>query len=174
MDAGYTDLKIIVAKFRRGLNPQIQDAIATLAYIHLSDTSPDSWYKAAKIIDQNCAANKAFNSACQPLIPITSGYDPPTLALNSCPIVHESTNCLLKVDIKTITVQEFQKELTEDTRQKDIPVQDKTAKITLPFASRNRFEVLSDTMSSEAQISECVPSDNPISISIKAPMIPRV
>ena len=82
-------------KFQRGLNPQIQDAIATMAYRCPSDTSPDSWYEAAKIIDQNCTANKAFNSACQPPIPVTPGHDLPTLALNSCLIVHESTNCPL-------------------------------------------------------------------------------
>ena len=57
-------------------------------------------------------------------------------------------------------VQELREKLTEDTRQKDIPVQDKTAKIVSPFASPNHFEVLSDIMSLEAQISECVPSGN--------------
>ena len=129
MDAGYTDLKIIVVKFRRGLNPQIQDAIATLAYGCLSNTSPDSWYEAARIIDQNCAANEAFNSACQPLTPVTPGHDLPILGLNSCLIVHESTICPLTVDIKTAMVQELREELTEDTRQKDVPVQDKTAKL---------------------------------------------
>ena len=41
-DARYTDLKTIVVKFRRGLDPQIQDAITTMAYGHLSDTSPES------------------------------------------------------------------------------------------------------------------------------------
>ena len=148
--------------------------IATLAYGRLSDTSPDSWYEVARIIDQNHTANKAFNSACQPLVPVTPSHDLPILAPTSCPIVHESTNCLLKVDIKTITVQELWKELTEDTRQKDVLVQDKIAKIASPFASRNCFEVLLDTMSLEAQISKCVPSDNPISVSIKAPMILRV
>ena len=105
-------------KFQRGLNPQIQDAIATLAYGRPSNTSPDSWYEVARIIDQNCTANEAFNSACQPLTPVTPGHDLPILALNSCLIVHESTICPLTVDIKTIMVQELQKELTEDTRQK--------------------------------------------------------
>ena len=173
MDAGYTDSKIIVVKFWRGLNPQIQDAIATLAYGRPSNTSPESWYEAARIIDQNCAAHEAFDSTYPPLTPVTPGHDLPILALNSFPIVHESTICPLTVDIKATMVQELQEKLTEDTRQKDILVQDKTAKIVLPFASPNHFEVLSDTMSSEAQISECVPSGDPISISAKTPMIPR-
>ena len=69
-NAGYTDLKTIVVKFQRGLNPQIQDAIATMAYRRLSNTSLDSWYKAAEIFDQNHTANEAFKSTCQPPIPI--------------------------------------------------------------------------------------------------------
>ena len=52
-DAGYTDSKTIVVKFQKGLDSKIQDAIATTAYRHPSDTSPDSWYEAAKNIDQN-------------------------------------------------------------------------------------------------------------------------
>ena len=31
-EAGYTDLKIVVVKFRKGLDPQIQNTIATMAY----------------------------------------------------------------------------------------------------------------------------------------------
>ena len=46
-EAGYTDPKIVVVKFRKGLDPQIQNTIA-MAYGHLSDASPESWYEAAK------------------------------------------------------------------------------------------------------------------------------
>ena len=52
-NTGYTDSKTIVVKFQKGLDSEIQDAIATMAYGHPSDTSPSSWYKAAKNIDQN-------------------------------------------------------------------------------------------------------------------------
>ena len=31
-EAGYTDPKIVVVKFRRGLKPEIQNAIAMMAY----------------------------------------------------------------------------------------------------------------------------------------------
>ena len=62
-EAGYTDPKTMVVKFRKGLDPQIQNTIAMMAYGCPSDASPEDWYEAAKNIDQNCAANKAFKSA---------------------------------------------------------------------------------------------------------------
>ena len=62
-EAGYTDPKTTVVKFRKGLDPQIQNTIATMAYGCPSNTSPDDWYKAAKNVDQNCAANEAFKLA---------------------------------------------------------------------------------------------------------------
>ena len=64
-EAGYTDPKIVVVKFQKGLDPQIQNTIATMAYGHPSDTSPESWYEAAKNVDQNRMANEAFKSAYQ-------------------------------------------------------------------------------------------------------------
>ena len=131
MDAGYTDLKTIVVKFWRGLNPQIQDAIATMAYVCPSNTSPDSWYEVAKNIDQNHTANEAFKSACQPPIPIIPHHALPTLAPISSLLVHKSIDCPSKIDIRTMTAQELQKELTEikDTMQKEVPAQSKTAKM---------------------------------------------
>ena len=62
-EAGYTDPKIVVVKFRKGLDPQIQNTIATMAYGHPSDASPESWYEAAKNVNQNRTANEAFKSA---------------------------------------------------------------------------------------------------------------
>ena len=62
-EAGYMDLKIVVVKFQKGLDPQIQNTIATMAYGHPSDASLQSWYEAAKNVDQNCVANEAFKSA---------------------------------------------------------------------------------------------------------------
>ena len=62
-EAGYTDLKIAVVKFRKGLDPQIQNTIATMAYGRPSDASPEGWYEAAKNVDQNRAANEAFKTA---------------------------------------------------------------------------------------------------------------
>jgi Retrotransposon gag protein/Zinc knuckle len=61
-DSGYTDPKTIVVKFRRGLNPQIQNAVATMASGRPSDEKPEQWYKMARTIDQNRAANEAFSS----------------------------------------------------------------------------------------------------------------
>src|SRR5271155_2089886 len=47
-EAGYTDPKAIVVKFHRGLEPQIQDAIATMTSRRPSDMIPSEWYKAPK------------------------------------------------------------------------------------------------------------------------------
>ena len=62
-EAGYTDPKTTVVKFRKGLDPQIQNTIATMAYGRPSDASPEDWYEVAKNVDQNCAANEAFKLA---------------------------------------------------------------------------------------------------------------
>jgi hypothetical protein len=62
-ESGYTDPKTIVVKFRRGLNPTIADAVATMAAGRPDDLDPEGWYEAAIRIDQNQAANAAFRSA---------------------------------------------------------------------------------------------------------------
>ena len=62
-EAGYMDPKIVVVKFRKGLDPQIQNTIATMAYGCPSDASLQNWYEAAKNIDQNRTVNEAFKTA---------------------------------------------------------------------------------------------------------------
>jgi hypothetical protein len=62
-DSGYTDPKTIAVKFRRGLNPTIADAVATMAAGRPDDLDPEAWYEAAIRIDQNQAANTAFRLA---------------------------------------------------------------------------------------------------------------
>jgi hypothetical protein len=62
-DSGYADPKTIVVKFRRGLNPSVADAVATMASGRPDDLDPDAWYEAAIRFDQNQAANAAFRSA---------------------------------------------------------------------------------------------------------------
>jgi len=66
-DSGYADPKTVVVKFRRGLNPTIADAVATMAAGRLDDLDPEAWYEAAIRIDQNQAANAAFRSAHNPV-----------------------------------------------------------------------------------------------------------
>ena len=63
VEAGYTDPKTTVVKFQKGLDPQIQNTIATMAYRCPSNASPEDWYEAAKNVDQNRAANEAFKLA---------------------------------------------------------------------------------------------------------------
>jgi len=62
-DSGYTDKKTIVVKFRRGLNCQIASALAGMASCHPSDTNPDAWFKLAVQMDQNRAADEAFQAS---------------------------------------------------------------------------------------------------------------
>ena len=62
-ESGYTDPKTIVVKFRRGLNSQIQNAVATMASGRPSDMDPTKWYQTARTVDQNRATNEAFQSA---------------------------------------------------------------------------------------------------------------
>jgi len=61
-DAGYTDLRTLVVKFRRGLKLGIQNQIATMPYGRPANTDPDAWYRAARRIDQVRLANEAFQS----------------------------------------------------------------------------------------------------------------
>ena len=65
MEAGYTDSKTTVVKFRKGLDLQIQNTITMMAYGCPSDASPEAWYEAAKNVNQNLAANEAFKLAYQ-------------------------------------------------------------------------------------------------------------
>jgi hypothetical protein len=76
-ESGYFDPKTIVVKFRRGLNPGIADAVATMAAGRPDDLDPEAWYEAAIRINQNQAANAAFRSAHQPAFqpkPLTTRF----------------------------------------------------------------------------------------------------
>jgi hypothetical protein len=69
-ESGYTDPKTLVVKFRRGLNPQIQNAVATMTTGRPSDIAPTAWYEAARNVDQNRASNEAFQSSLRNPNPI--------------------------------------------------------------------------------------------------------
>ena len=57
--------QMIVVKLCQGLNPQIQNAIATMASGRPSDMVPNQWFSAACTIDLNWATNDAFCSSYQ-------------------------------------------------------------------------------------------------------------
>ena len=61
-DAGYTDPRTLVVKFRQGLRLGIQNQIATMPYEQPADNDPDAWYRAVRRIDQARLANEAFQS----------------------------------------------------------------------------------------------------------------
>ena len=58
--ASYTDPKTIVVKFRRGLNPQTQNTIVTMASGRPSNSTLSEWYRMARTVDQNRATNEAL------------------------------------------------------------------------------------------------------------------
>jgi len=51
-DAGYTDPRTLVVKFRQGLKANIQGRIATMPFRQAANTDPEAWYAAARRIDQ--------------------------------------------------------------------------------------------------------------------------
>ena len=78
-ESRYTDPKTLVVKFRRGLDPQIQNAVMTMANGRPSDTTPTAWYKAARNVDWNRASNEAFWSAHH--TPAPNLFRPPAIPL---------------------------------------------------------------------------------------------
>lgn len=60
---------MVVIKFCRGLDPQIQNTIATMTNGRPSDTDPAGWYAAAQTIDENRVINNMFRlSYCAPAL----------------------------------------------------------------------------------------------------------
>jgi len=89
-DAGYTDPRMLVVKFRRGLRLGIQNQIATMPYRRPADTDPDAWYRAAEKIDQVCLANEAFQSPSRSVLsalPKTVSAQPSPLSMARLPPV---------------------------------------------------------------------------------------
>jgi len=64
-DSGYTDPKTIVVKFRRGLEHHIASAIGGMATSRPSDTNAEGWFEMAVQLDQNRAAEEAFQASHQ-------------------------------------------------------------------------------------------------------------
>ena len=133
-EVGYTDPRMVVVKFQKGLDPQIQNSIITMPYGGPLDTSPGDWYKAVKNIDQNQKVNEAFQSAsCSALHPaahtIPKNVLKTLLYLSSTPVktndglkrdpllltcyrCHKTGHkCPDKHDIRTLSVEELEMEI---------------------------------------------------------------
>lgn len=123
----YTDPKTIVVKFCRGLDPQIQNVVATMAFGRPSDSSPREWYKMACVVDQNRSVNEAFSSARQTVVPPARPVaahlcDPPVpkeipqkLLVASTPLCFHckqpgdyGKDCPTRFDVQHLTVDELQ------------------------------------------------------------------
>jgi len=68
--SGYTSPKTIVVKFRRGLDPKIGDAVATMAANRPDDLNPEAWFEASVRIDQAHTTNTAFHASIQPVLAV--------------------------------------------------------------------------------------------------------
>ena len=133
VEVGYTNLRMVVVKFRKGLDPQIQNSIATMPYGRPLDTSPGDWYKAAKTIDQNQEANEAFQLASRPAphpapcstpislvkinpIPVNTDVGlkknpPPPTCYRCHKTGHKAPDCPDKYDIRMSSVEELEMEI---------------------------------------------------------------
>ena len=79
-DAGYTDPRTLVVKFRCELKLNVQSQIATMPFGRPADTDPEAWYAAARRIDQAQLANEAFQSTLwsMTVTPVCSALARPT------------------------------------------------------------------------------------------------
>jgi len=88
-DAGYMNPQTLVVKFQRGLRLGIQNQIATIPYGRPADTNPNTWYRAAKRIDQVRLANETFQlvSRSAPSASLkTISVQPPLLSVARLPL----------------------------------------------------------------------------------------
>jgi hypothetical protein len=87
--ARYSQGLVIVIKFRRGLDKEIQDVITNIPIGCPVDDNAESWYKVAIQADENRTANDLFHSGRQCLLP-----DKPHLMANALHHLHttESPN----------------------------------------------------------------------------------
>jgi len=76
-DAGYTDPRTLVVKFRRGLRMNIQGQIATMPFGRPADTDPEAWYTAARRIDQARLTNEAFQPTLRSMTTAPTCSAPP-------------------------------------------------------------------------------------------------
>jgi hypothetical protein len=102
--SGYTDEVVIVVKFRRGLNPEIQDYIAHMMEGRPADDDVEGWYSAASRCDENRVANAAFRSLSRSMPYIRSPSTQTRFpALPTCqavnPLASSSSNVPTPMDV---------------------------------------------------------------------------
>jgi hypothetical protein len=91
-DSGYTDPKTIVVKFRRGLDRRISAALAGMAFGRPLDTDPETWFNLAVRMDQNRAADEAFQASHRiPIVAAQASRAPPSGLLPRLPPVAPPT-----------------------------------------------------------------------------------
>ena len=89
--AGYMEGQVIVMKFRKGLDGQLQDRIAEMGVDRPADYDPAAWYEAARRFDANRAANRAFNATGRHAPPPTTTNTRSTLPFPRAALVPASS-----------------------------------------------------------------------------------
>jgi hypothetical protein len=151
-ESGYTSPKTIVVKFRRGLDPKIGDAVATMAANRPDDLDPEGWYEAAVRIDQNRAMNAAFRGSIKtpnanrslPCEPTISEAKP-----EPSDVVPKSDKRLDVTDIKGMSADNIRRllqQLSEVNKPHTPTLHPKTPKTpappTTPLTCTNQFQRL--------------------------------
>ena len=80
--AGYAEGRVIVMKFRKGLDVQLQNRIAEMGVDRPADYDPGAWYEAARRFDANRAANRAFNATGRRAPPPVPNSQRPAFSLS--------------------------------------------------------------------------------------------
>jgi len=156
--SGYTSLKTIVVKFRRGLDTKIGDAVATMAAGRPDDLDTEGWFEAAVRIDQAHATNAAFRASIQlataipevepelPL-PVKIAEKPKAVPIPSPPpsdildIKGMSADDIRELRQRLFGVLEKPSAKPADVRQMPLPMAPETS-AALPTSSANRFQRL--------------------------------
>src|SRR6202790_1598456 len=148
-ESGYTSPKTIVVKFRRGLDPNIGDVVATMAANRPDDLDPEGWYEAAVRIDQKRAMNAAFRSSieapdanhtlpCEP-----TGLEAEPIASGVLPKPDKRSDV---TDIIGMSADDIRRLLRRLSREDEPPTPALHPKVSkapdIPSASSNRFQGL--------------------------------
>jgi hypothetical protein len=102
--SGYTDPLAIVIKFCQGLNAMIQNKIAELGKDHPGDNSPAAWYTMARLFDQNCIANQAFQNP-QRKFQTTSATPSIKCSIFPCPLISQVSHSPTSISQNRVTTR---------------------------------------------------------------------
>jgi len=75
-NSGYTDLKTVMVKFRRGLDRRVSTALAGMMYGRPSDMDPEAWFRLA--VGPKPRGRRGFPRLSPTALPFDSVHEPPS------------------------------------------------------------------------------------------------